>query len=178
MSLIQGDLTDLASLFRAVESAAADEVYNLGAQSFVGSSWAQPVTAQVNGIGVVNILEAVRAHAPRRAFLSGVLQRNVRLVQTDAQDESTPFYPRSPYGVAKLSGHWFTVNYRESYGLHASSGILFNHESPLRGIEFVTRKVTDAPPASSWASRRNCAWATSTRSVTGDMRVTTSKPCG
>ena len=145
VSLIQGDLTDLSSLFRAIEIAQPTEVYNLGAQSFVGSSWAQPaVTAQVNSIGVVNILEAVRRSRPETRFYQASSSEMFGLVKNDAQDETTPFYPRSPYGVSKLSAHWFTVNYRESYGMHASSGILFNHESPLRGREFVTRKVTDA----------------------------------
>ncbi len=145
ISLVHGDLTDMASLCRAVESARPDEVYNLAAQSFVGTSWAQPqVTAQVNGVGVVNVLEALRRIQPSVRFYQASTSEMFGLVQTDAQDESTPFHPRSPYGVAKLFGHWSTINYRESYGMHASNGILFNHESPLRGIEFVTRKVTDA----------------------------------
>ncbi|HEY5309922.1 MAG TPA: GDP-mannose 4,6-dehydratase, partial [Casimicrobiaceae bacterium] len=145
ISLVHGDLTDMASLCRAVESARPDEVYNLAAQSFVGTSWAQPqVTAQVNGVGVVNMLEALRRIQPAVRFYQASTSEMFGLVQTDAQDESTPFHPRSPYGVAKLFGHWSTINYRESYGMHASNGILFNHESPLRGIEFVTRKVTDA----------------------------------
>ncbi len=145
VTFIQGDLTDLASLFQAVEASRPDEVYNLGAQSFVGSSWAQPgATAQVNIIGVANILEAVRRSHLKARFYQASSSEMFGLVRTEAQDESTPFYPRSPYGISKLAAHWFTVNYRESYGMHASSGILFNHESPLRGIEFVTRKVTDA----------------------------------
>jgi GDPmannose 4,6-dehydratase len=145
VSLIYGDLTDMASLCRAVETAQPDEVYNLGAQSFVGTSWQQPaVTAQVNGVGVVNILEAIRRLGSKARFYQASTSEMFGMVQTESQSESTPFYPRSPYGVSKLFGHWFTVNYRESYGMHASSGILFNHESPLRGIEFVTRKVTDA----------------------------------
>jgi len=145
IALVHGDLTDMASLCRAVESARPDEVYNLAAQSFVGTSWAQPqVTAQVNGVGVVNMLEALRRIHPAVRFYQASTSEMFGLVQTDAQDESTPFHPRSPYGVSKLFGHWSTINYRESYGMHASNGILFNHESPLRGIEFVTRKVTDA----------------------------------
>jgi len=145
VSLVHGDLTDMASLVRGVESAHPDEVYNLAAQSFVGTSWAQPqVTAQVNAVGVINMLEALRRLHPTVRFYQASTSEMFGLVQTDAQDESTPFYPRSPYAVSKLFGHWSTVNYRESYGMHASSGILFNHESPLRGIEFVTRKVTDA----------------------------------
>jgi GDPmannose 4,6-dehydratase len=143
--IIHGDLTDMASLCGAIETVAPDEVYNLAAQSFVGTSWAQPqFTAQVNAVGVVNVLEALRTRKSDARFYQASTSEMFGLVQTASQDESTPFHPRSPYGVAKLAGHWFTVNYRESYGMHASSGILFNHESPLRGIEFVTRKVTDA----------------------------------
>lgn len=145
VQLVDGDITDLSSLIRAVEVSKADEVYNLGAQSFVGTSWQQPIlTAQVDGVGVINVLEAVRIVNPKAHFYQASTSEMFGLIQADMQDETTPFYPRSPYGVAKLMGHWATVNYRESFGLHASSGILFNHESPLRGIEFVTRKVTDA----------------------------------
>jgi len=143
--LIDGDLTDLSSMIRGLESSKADEVYNLGAQSFVGTSWQQPLlTAQVDGVGVINVLEAVRIVNPKAHFYQASTSEMFGLIQAEMQDEKTPFYPRSPYGVAKLMGHWATVNYRESFNLHASSGILFNHESPLRGIEFVTRKVTDA----------------------------------
>ncbi len=142
---IDGDLTDLSSLIRAVDTSKASEVYNLGAQSFVGTSWQQPLlTAQVDGIGALNVLEAVRIANPEAHFYQASTSEMFGLIQTQKQDENTPFYPRSPYGVAKLMAHWATVNYRESFKLHASSGILFNHESPLRGIEFVTRKVTDA----------------------------------
>ncbi|MDR7100818.1 GDPmannose 4,6-dehydratase [Lysobacter niabensis] len=142
---IDGDLSDLSSLIRAVESSRADEVYNLGAQSFVGTSWQQPLlTADVDGVGVLRVLEAVRIVNSKARFYQASTSEMFGLIQADRQDESTPFYPRSPYGVAKVMGHWATVNYRESFGLHASSGILFNHESPLRGIEFVTRKVTHA----------------------------------
>jgi len=145
VQLIDGDLTDLSSLLRIVESTKADEVYNLGAQSFVGTSWSQPVlTGQVTGIGTVNLLEAVRITNPKARFYQASTSEMFGKIQQPAQSEATPFYPRSPYGVAKLYAHWMTVNYRESFGMHASSGILFNHESPLRGIEFVTRKVTDA----------------------------------
>ncbi len=145
VSLIHGDLTDMSSLCQAVEAAKPDEVYNLGAQSFVGTSWQQPtVTAQVNGVGVVNMLEAIRRSRSSVRFYQASTSEMFGLVQVEAQCETTPFHPRSPYGVAKLFGHWITVNYRESFRMHASSGILFNHESPLRGIEFVTRKVTDA----------------------------------
>jgi len=129
---------------RALETSRADEVYNLGAQSFVATSWRQPLlTANVTGIGAVHVLEAIRIHDTKIRFYQASTSEMFGLVQAEWQDESTPFYPRSPYGVAKLFAHWSTVNYRESFGLHASSGILFNHESPLRGIEFVTRKVTD-----------------------------------
>lgn len=142
---VDGDMGDVSSLMRAMEISKADEVYNLAAQSFVGSSWSQPLlTAHVCGLGVANILEAVRSANSKAHFYQASTSEMFGLIQAEKQSESTPFYPRSPYGVAKLYGHWLTVNYRESFGLHASSGILFNHESPLRGIEFVTRKVTDA----------------------------------
>lgn len=142
--LLDGDLTDLSSMIRAMESSKATEVYNLGAQSFVGSSWQQPIlTAQVDGVGALNVLEAVRIVNRDAHFYQASTSEMFGLIQAEKQDENTPFYPRSPYGVAKLMAHWATVNYRESFKMHASSGILFNHESPLRGIEFVTRKVTD-----------------------------------
>lgn len=145
VSLIDGDLTDVTSLIRAMEIARPQEVYNLGAQSFVGTSWSQPIlTAQVSGVGAVNVLEAVRIVDSKARFYQASTSEMFGLIQAEKQDENTPFYPRSPYGVAKLMAHWATVNYRESFGLHASSGILFNHESPLRGPEFVTRKVTQA----------------------------------
>jgi GDP-mannose 4,6-dehydratase len=145
VELFDGDLTDLSSLIRALESSQASEIYNLGAQSFVGSSWGQPVlTAQVTGVGAINVLEAVRIVNPEAHFYQASTSEMFGLIQAQMQDEKTPFYPRSPYGCAKLMAHWATVNYRESFNMHASSGILFNHESPLRGIEFVTRKVTDA----------------------------------
>ena len=142
---LEGDLTDACSVQRAVIKSQPDELYNLGAQSFVGSSWDQPVTTGlVDGLGVTHVLEAIRQFSPHTRFYQASTSEMFGLIQAERQDENTPFYPRSPYGVAKLYGHWITVNYRESFGLHASSGILFNHESPLRGIEFVTRKVTDA----------------------------------
>ncbi len=132
-------------MLRLMKDIEPDEVYNLGAQSFVGTSWHQPLlTAQVTALGVTNILEAVRVMRPQARFYQASSSEMYGLIQEAHQSEKTPFYPRSPYAVAKLYGHWITVNYRESFGLHASSGILFNHESPLRGIEFVTRKVTDA----------------------------------
>jgi len=143
--LADGDILDLSSILRAIETAKPDEYYNLAAQSFVVSSWNQPLlTAQATGFSVGVALEALRLANPKIRFYQASTSEMFGKVQTKRQDESTPFYPRSPYGVAKLFGHWITINYRESYNLHASSGILFNHESPLRAIEFVTRKVTDA----------------------------------
>lgn len=143
--LLNGDMTDVSSLIRALEVSKAEEIYNLAAQSFVATSWEQPLlTAQVTGMSVANILEAVRLVNLKARFYQASTSEMFGLIQAERQDETTPFYPRSPYGVAKLYGHWMTVNYRESFSIHASSGILFNHESPLRGLEFVTRKVTDA----------------------------------
>ena len=145
VALIEGDLTDISSILRALDASGASEVYNLGAQSFVATSWHQPVlTANVTGVGALNVLEAIRLHDAKIRFYQASTSEMFGLIQADRQDETTPFHPRSPYGVAKLFAHWSTINYRESFGMHASSGILFNHESPLRGIEFVTRKVTDA----------------------------------
>ena len=145
VEMVYGDVTDLSSVLHVMRSHQPDEVYNLAAQSFVGASWNQPVhTADVNAIGTVNVLEAIRQSCPKARFYQASTSEMFGNIQSPKQSESTPFYPRSPYGVAKLYGHWITVNYRESFGLHASSGILFNHESPLRGIEFVTRKITDA----------------------------------
>jgi len=141
---LDGDLTDLASLIYAVNAAQPDEVYNLAAQSFVATSWPQPIaTAQMTALGVTNMLEAVRIVKPDARFYQASSSEMFGKVVETPQKETTPFYPRSPYGVAKVYGHWITVNYRESYGMFACSGILFNHESPRRGLEFVTRKVTD-----------------------------------
>lgn len=143
--MINGDLTDQGSIVRALKTSQAGEFYNLGAQSFVATSWEQPVlTAEVDGVAVTKCLEAIRDIDTGIRFYQASTSEMFGLIQAERQDENTPFYPRSPYGVAKLYGHWITINYRESFKLHASSGILFNHESPLRGIEFVTRKVTDA----------------------------------
>lgn len=143
VELLPGDLLDQPSLIEAVEESKPDEVYNLAAQSFVQTSWNQPVlTAEFTAVGVTKILEAVRKAAPNARFYQASSSEMFGKVQAVPQIESTPFYPRSPYGVAKLYGHWITVNYRESYNMHASSGILFNHESPRRGIEFVTRKIS------------------------------------
>ena len=145
VNIVDGDLTDLSSMLRLVQRIQPDEVYNLGAQSFVGTSWDQPLlTANVTAVGVANVLEACRLAVPGARFYQASSSEMYGLIQETHQSEKTPFYPRSPYAVAKLYGHWITVNYRESFGLHASSGILFNHESPLRGQEFVTRKVTDS----------------------------------
>ncbi|WP_284948088.1 GDP-mannose 4,6-dehydratase [Acidisoma cladoniae] len=144
IEIVDGDLLDLASLIRIMKAVEPDEVYNLAAQSFVAASWQQPIlTGQATGMGVAHMLEAVRIARPAARFYQASSSEMYGLIQEKVQSEKTPFYPRSPYAVAKLYGHWMTVNYRESFGLHASSGILFNHESPLRGIEFVTRKVTD-----------------------------------
>ncbi|MBI1980378.1 MAG: GDP-mannose 4,6-dehydratase [Methylocystis sp.] len=143
LKLHDADLADLSSLLRTVQEVQPDEIYNLAAQSYVASSWRQPVlTANVTGVGVTNMLEAMRLGASKARFYQASSSEMYGLIQEPMQSEKTPFYPRSPYAVAKLYGHWITVNYRESFGLHASSGILFNHESPLRGVEFVTRKVT------------------------------------
>lgn len=145
IEFIDGDLQDLSSLERAVRYSRPDEVYNLGAQSFVGSSWEQPIlTGQATAMGVTNILEAVKFFSPDTKFYQASSSEMFGKVVEVPQKETTPFYPRSPYGVAKLYGHWITVNYRESYDMFACSGILFNHESPRRGIEFVTRKISNA----------------------------------
>lgn len=144
VTLLDGDVCDLAALVRALRASRPHEVYNLAAQSFVATSWRQPIlTASVTAIGALNVLEAIRLQDSAIRFYQASTSEMFGLVQTDRQDEGTPFHPRSPYGVSKLFAHYTTVNYRESFGLHASSGILFNHESPLRGVEFVTRKVSD-----------------------------------
>ncbi|WP_199620950.1 GDP-mannose 4,6-dehydratase [Paenibacillus alkalitolerans] len=142
---ISGDLSDLSSLIEAVNRSQADEVYNLAAQSFVEASWPQPLfTGNATAIGVTNMLEAVRIAKPDARFYQASSSEMFGKVVETPQRETTPFYPRSPYGVAKVYGHWITVNYRESFNMFACSGILFNHESPRRGLEFVTRKVTNA----------------------------------
>ena len=145
LTLISGDLTDEVSLINVLRDYRPQEVYNLAAQSFVHASWTQPVlTGETTALGVTRLLDAVRTVDPEIRFYQASSSEMFGRVLAIPQDEKTPFYPRSPYGVAKVYGHWITVNYRESYGLHASSGILFNHESPRRGIEFVSRKVTHA----------------------------------
>ncbi|MFU0800662.1 MAG: GDP-mannose 4,6-dehydratase [Xylanivirga thermophila] len=144
IEFIYADMTDLPSLIKAVEIAQPDEVYNLAAQSFVQTSWEQPIlTADIDALGVTNILEAIRMVKPDARYYQASTSEMFGKVQEMPQRETTPFYPRSPYAVAKVYGHWITINYRESYDLFACSGILFNHESPRRGLEFVTRKVTD-----------------------------------
>ncbi|AOJ08974.1 GDP-mannose 4,6-dehydratase [Burkholderia mayonis] len=145
LHLVEYDLTDLSASIRLLQTTRATEVYNLAAQSFVGVSFDQPVTtAEITGIGPLNLLEAIRIVNPAIRFYQASTSEMFGKVQAIPQTESTPFYPRSPYGVAKLYAHWITVNYRESYDIFGCSGILFNHESPLRGREFVTRKITDS----------------------------------
>lgn len=145
INFIYADMTDVISLINAMKISQADEVYNLAAQSFVATSWEQPLaTADIDALGVTNMLEAIRTVKPTARFYQASTSEMFGLVQEIPQKETTPFYPRSPYGVAKLYGHWITKNYRESFGLYACSGILFNHESERRGKEFVTRKITDA----------------------------------
>jgi GDPmannose 4,6-dehydratase len=144
ITLVSGDLLDQTSLNQVVDKHRPDEVYNLAAQSFVQTSWQQPVfTGEVTALGVTRLLDAIRAVDSSIRFYQASSSEMFGKVREVPQKETTPFYPRSPYGVAKVYGHWITINYRESYGLHATSGILFNHESPRRGLEFVTRKVTD-----------------------------------
>ena len=145
LELLYGDVTDYHSLVTAVKQASPAELYNLAAQSFVHTSWTQPeLTGQVTGLGVVRVLEAIRLVDPKIRFYQASSSEMFGMVREVPQKETTPFYPRSPYGFAKVYGHWATVNYRESYGIFGVSGILFNHESPRRGLEFVTRKITDA----------------------------------
>ena len=145
LQLVEYDLTDLSSTIRLLEKAEPQEVYNLAAQSFVGVSFEQPITtAEITGLGALNLLEAIRVVDPAIRFYQASTSEMFGKVQAVPQSESTPFYPRSPYGIAKLFAHWSTINYRESYDIFGASGILFNHESPLRGKEFVTRKITDA----------------------------------
>jgi len=143
LTLVQADLLDEGSLISVMRDHQPDEIYNLAAQSFVQTSWSQPVlTGETTALGVTRMLDAMRTAAPAARFYQASSSEMFGKVAETPQNEETPFYPRSPYGVAKVYGHWITVNYRESYGLHASSGILFNHESPRRGLEFVTRKIT------------------------------------
>jgi GDPmannose 4,6-dehydratase len=144
VELVEGNVVDLSSMIRILQTYEPDEIYNLAAQSFVAASWNQPLlTGHVTGLGAANLLEAIRIALPEARFYQASSSEMFGRVREPKQSEKTPFYPRSPYAAAKLYAHSMTVNYRESYGLHATSGILFNHESPLRGIEFVTRKITD-----------------------------------
>jgi GDPmannose 4,6-dehydratase len=144
LEVVEYDLTDIGTSIALVQRTQPDEIYNLAAQSFVGVSFDQPTTtAHITGLGALNLLESIRLVNPKIRFYQASTSEMFGKVQAVPQDESTPFYPRSPYGVAKLFAHWMTVNYRESYGIFGASGILFNHESPLRGLEFVTRKITD-----------------------------------
>ncbi|MFO1463180.1 MAG: GDP-mannose 4,6-dehydratase [bacterium] len=144
VNFIDGDLTDPSSLIRALEKSEAEEVYNLAAQSFVATSWEQPIlTAQMTGLGALHLLEALRLVNAKAKFYQASSSEMIGLSQESIQSERTPFHPRSPYAVSKLFAHWATINYRESFGIFACSGILFNHESPLRGIEFVSRRITD-----------------------------------
>ena len=145
ITIVQGDLHDQGSLFSIFEEHKPDEVYNLAAQSFVHSSWGQPIlTGDINALGVTRLLETIRYINPKIRFYQASSSEMFGKVQAIPQNENTPFYPRSPYGVAKVYGHWITINYRESFNIFATSGILFNHESPRRGLEFVTRKISDA----------------------------------
>ncbi|MEE8396149.1 MAG: GDP-mannose 4,6-dehydratase [bacterium] len=145
VEMVDGDITDLSSLVRALRTSRPQEVYNLAAQSFVGTSWTQPLlTAEVTAIGCLKILEAIRLQEEEPKFYQASTSEMYGMIRTPIQDETTPFHPRSPYGFSKLFAHWATINYRESFGMFACTGILFNHESPLRGLEFVTRKITDA----------------------------------
>lgn len=145
LHLIEFDLGDLSSCIRLLETSEPDEIYNLAAQSFVGVSFQQPIlTSEITGLGALNLLESIRIVNPKIKFYQASTSELFGHVQETPQTEKTPFYPRSPYGVAKLYAHWMTINYRESYGIFGASGILFNHESPLRGLEFVSRKITDS----------------------------------
>lgn len=145
LHLVEMDITDLSNIIKLISKIKPDEIYNLAAQSFVGVSFEQPLaTANITGLGAANLLEAIRIIDPAIKYYQASTSEMFGKVQEIPQTENTPFYPRSPYGIAKLYAHWMTINYRESYGIFASSGILFNHESPLRGKEFVTRKITDS----------------------------------
>jgi len=179
VNLVDGNLIDLSSLQRLIRKIRPDEVYNLAAQSFVKTSWAQPLlTGQVTGLGAANVLEAVRLDCPEARFYQASSSEMYGLAQEPRQNEKTPFYPRSPYAVATLYAHWMTVNYRESFRLFASCGILFNHESPLRGIEFVTRKITDGVARIKLGLQDKLVLAISMRNAIGGMPATTCAPCG
>ena len=185
VTLVGGDLLDEMSLIKVMQDTMPDEIYNLAAQSFVHTSWSQPVlTGEFTALGVTRMLDAMRHVCPKARFYQASSSEMYGKVHAIPQDEETPFHPRSPYAVAKVYGHYITLNYRESYNLYAVSGILFNHESPRRGLEFDTFDVTDPArsptpsPASSWACKANCASAISKPSATGASPATTSRPCG
>ena len=178
VELVDGNLTDLSSLIRVLQEYKPDEVYNLAAQSFVAASWRQPLlTGTVTALGAGNVLEAVRIVRPETRFYQASSSEMFGLIQEPQQSERTPFYPRSPYGVAKLYAHWMTVNYRESFGLHASSGILFNHESPLRASSSSRARSRTGWRGSSSGWTGKYGWAIWTPSVIGGMRATTSARC-
>jgi GDPmannose 4,6-dehydratase len=177
--LVQGDLTDESSLVSAIRQSEPDEVYNLAAQSFVGSSWSQPLfTGDVTGLGVTRLLEAMRSAGVDAKFYQASSSEMFGKVQQTPQTEKTPFYPRSPYAVAKLYGHWITINYRESFGMFACCGILFNHESPRRVSSSSRGRFRTAWPGFTTGSRTSCGWATSTQSGTGASPGITWMPCG
>ena len=179
ITLHQGDLLDQRSLVDAMRACAPDEIYNLAAMSYVAVSWIQPtLTAEFTGVGVTRMLEAMREAAPQARFYQASSSEMFGKVLETPQSETTPFYPRSPYGVAKAYGHFITVNYRESYDLFGCSGILFNHESPRRGLEFVTRKITWHAAAIKLGLPRRSRSATSTPGATGATPRTTSRRCG
>ena len=179
ITFVPGDLLDEISMIHILQEHRPQEVYNLAAQSFVQTSFGQPVlTGETTALGVTRLLDAIRLVDPEIRFYQASSSEMFGKVHEVPQTETTPFHPRSPYGVAKVYGHWITLNYRESYGLHATSGILFNHESPRRGLEFVTRKTATPSPRSSSVWSTNCGLATSTRNVTGASPATMSKRCG
>ena len=174
-----GDLLDEASLIQVLREHRPEEVYNLAAQSFVQTSFSQPVlTGETTALGVTRLLDALRIVDPDVRFYQASSSEMFGKVVEVPQRETTPLYPRSPYGVAKVYGHWITINYRESYGLHASSGMLFNHESPRRGLEFVTRKISHGVAQIKLGRETGCTSGTSRPSGTGGSRATTSRPCG
>src|SRR5262245_37818629 len=177
--LLDGDITDQGSIVRALQAAEPAEVYNLAAQSFVGASWHQPVlTMQTTGIGAVNVLEGIRLVNPLIRFYQASTSEMFGLVAEPIQSERTPFHPRSPYAIAKLFAHWTTINYRESYGLFACAGILFNHESPVRGLEFVSRKITDGVARIKHGMAKDLRLGNLDAKRDWALRVTTSEPCG
>ena len=174
VALTTGDLMDEVSMINLLREHRPTEVYNLAAQSFVQTSWAQPVfTGETTALGVTRMLDAIRIVDPDIRFYQASSSEMFGKVVEVPQRESTPFYPRSPYGVAKVYGHWITVNYRESYGMHANSGILFNHESPRRGLDLSPARSPTPWRGSSWGSTRSCGSATWMRSATGASRATT-----